>query len=204
MRMLTVLLVLMRVSEVAAGQSINNCYDDGKICDITAVLEIGKTSACSYEIRAVSDLSFGGLYKPKLGLSGTMTLSARRGSTKDVTGVTLDSADPPQRGEFVVVASGDCRQCNLFSRGWSDALKHEDNPEETINYESQWSNQFFSLSLDGFPTPLEGEPFYSQGIFPAGGEYRATYWFGGTISGITSESPLGEYTGTISFMLLCS
>ena len=200
MRMLTVLLVLMRISEVAAGQSINNCYDDGKICDITAVLEIGKTSACSYEIRAVSDLSFGGLYKPKPGLSGTMTLSPNRGSTKDVTGVTLDSADPPRRGELSVVASGGC-SCSLFSKGWSNVLTHEDEPEETITYESQYSNPF-SSGFD-FATPAEGELFF-QIVVSAGTEWNWPFWFGGTISGITSESPLGEYTGTISLMLLCS
>ncbi len=206
MRSLILCFILAGTPKIISGQEV--CSDDNPACASetgVATLEVYETD-CAPEISVYSGASsvdFGSLQKPGSGSSGEMTLNPVDGSIQR-TGVTPAQGRSPAFGMLQVDPPG-CIRCAVEvvdRQNRTRTLEHESEPGARIlfaikmaEYRSWrgwwWGMEYLNSHWGVSPTPSDPSPW-------------VRYRLGGTISGITSDSPEGTYTGAISVSLWCN
>ncbi len=194
MRILTILNMLLGISEIASGQAAPSCDPNTDVCNFFATLNIENN--CRTEVVVSSDaLDFGVLNKPESGVSGWMELDPESGN-RYRSRITYGS-ETYQFGKFSVKGPG-CRRCFIRRARPTRTLEHEDGPE-TIEFAGK-------VAYSDDDINWESTSIYGFGwISPPGSDQRLRHIrVGGIISGITSDTRSGTYTGKIFFNVLCA
>ena len=194
MRIPAILIVLLGISEIASGQAAPSCTPNTNVCNFFATLNIENN--CRTELVVSSDaLDFGILNKPESGVSGWMELDPESGN-RYRSRITYGS-ETFQFGKFSVRGPG-CRRY-FIALGRLETLEHEDGPE-TIEFAGKVA--YSDDDINWRSTSIGGFGWVSRPGMHISRRYIRVC---GIISGITSDTRSGTYTGeiVINALALC-
>lgn len=146
-------------------------------------------------ISAASSLSYGSWYRPLSAGSGGVTVSTTTGSVTTSGGVE-SAGGSAHRASFTVTATH-AASVNVSVSPPSSLSGPGGSLSHSVPF-MQWRNSTTnswsgSSSLTASPTP------------PGQRATRTSYYrLGGTVSGITTTTPLGTYTGTMTISVSCA